>query len=301
MVNTNTLVQAFNRYSTLIRPHRPAAADAGALQSLVVSVADPSEDPPQHGTNESYSLVIPGDGAAARLEAATVYGALRGLETFSQLVLFNFTSGTYSVAGVPLTVVDEPRFQHRGFMVDTSRHYQTLTMLNRLLDSMSYAKLNVLHWHVVDDQSFPLEVRSFPRLQGMGAYSARERYTRLDVADVVEYARLRGIRVMLEIDTPSHTACWCRGYPDVCPPKPCMVPAFAPWILPSILDFCQPPVAKPCMVRVFDRDLHSRMPLSFTPLLRLKRFHVCDQCHSARVCTTSYRYHRYHRKTLSKL
>ena len=45
-----------------------------------------------------------------------------------------------------------------------SRHYQTLRMLNRLLDSMSYAKLNVLHWHVVDDQSFPLEVRPSPFL-----------------------------------------------------------------------------------------------------------------------------------------
>ena len=64
-------------------------------------------------------------------------------------------------------------------------------------------------------------MRSFPRLQGLGAFSARERYTQLDVADVVEYARLRGIRVMVEIDTPSHTACWCRGYPDICPPMPC--------------------------------------------------------------------------------
>ena len=55
-----------------------------------------------------------------------------------------------------------------------------------------------------------------------GAYSTGERYSKLDVADIVEYARLRGVRVMLEIDTPSHTACWCRGYGDkVCPPKPC--------------------------------------------------------------------------------
>ena len=73
----------------------------------------------------------------------------------------------------------------------------------------------------VDDQSFPLEVNSYPNLQEMGAYSARERYSQLDAADVVEYARLRGIRVMLEIDTPSHTECWCRGYPSVCTPKHC--------------------------------------------------------------------------------
>jgi hypothetical protein len=107
----NTLVQAFGRYSALITPHRPsptATGAAGALRSLVVSVADPSEDPPQQGTNESYTLVVPGGGAAATLQAATVYGALRGLETFSQLVLFNYSAATYSIAGVPLTVADAP-------------------------------------------------------------------------------------------------------------------------------------------------------------------------------------------------
>ena len=220
----NTLVQAFHRYSALISPHRPsptAAGAAGALRSLVVSVADPSEDPPQQSTNESYVLEVAGGGADATLTAATLYGALRGLETFSQLVLYNFSTGTYSVSGVPLTIADAPRFTHRGIMTDTARHFLTKSTLYQLLDSMSYAKLNVLHWHIVDDQSFPLEVNSYPKLQEMGAFSARERYSRLDVADVVEYARLRGIRVMVEIDTPSHTSCWCRGYPRVCPPTHC--------------------------------------------------------------------------------
>jgi hexosaminidase len=66
-------------------------------------------------------------------------------------------------------------------MVDTSRHFETLTMLKRLVDSMSYSKLNVLHWHAVDDQSFPLSVNAFPLLQEKGAYSEAERYSRLDV------------------------------------------------------------------------------------------------------------------------
>lgn len=222
----DTLAQAFHRYLALMTPHRPSSTAtrmdaAGALRSLMVSVADASEDPPQQGTNESYELKVPGGGAPATLKAATVYGALRGLETFSQLVLFNFSASMYSVAGVPLTVVDAPRFTHRGLMVDTSRHFLTKAMLYQLLDSMSYAKLNVLHWHIVDDQSFPMEVNSYPKLQAMGAYSAWERYSRMDASDVVEYARLRGIRVMLEIDTPSHTSCWCRGYPHVCPPNHC--------------------------------------------------------------------------------
>ena len=87
----------------------------------------------------------------------------------------------YSVRQTPLRIDDAPRFPHRGFMVDTSRHWQSIGMLKRLIDSLSYAKLNTLHWHVVDDQSFPLEVRAFPKLQGMGSYSEAEKYTRLDV------------------------------------------------------------------------------------------------------------------------
>ena len=85
--------------------------------------------------DESYTLIIAVDGTAA-LEAGTVYGALRGLETFSQLVVFNATTSGYAVASVPIAIRDSPRFPHRGFMVDTSRHYQTLAMLKRLIDSM---------------------------------------------------------------------------------------------------------------------------------------------------------------------
>jgi hexosaminidase len=218
----STLIDAFSRYSSLIRPHRSAqTAGNRLLHGMTVSVEDTDQAPPQQGTNESYSIRI-FSGSSAILQAPTIYGAMRGLETFSQLVHYQFSTATYLIANVPLQIDDWPRFVHRGFMVDTSRHYQTLGMLKRLIDSMSFAKLNVLHWHAVDDQSFPLQVDAFPKLQGQGAYSAAERYSRLDVADIVEYSRLRGIRVMLEIDTPSHTACWCKGYGDsVCPPKPC--------------------------------------------------------------------------------
>ena len=217
-----TLSEAFLRYKALTRPRRASSTTTthGAIHSLEVSVASTNESPPQLGTNESYTLAVAASGNAT-LHAPTVYGALRGLETFSQLVKFDASTATYSVDRVPLLIHDSPRFPHRGFMVDTSRHWQSIAMLKRLLDSLAYAKMNVLHWHAVDDQSFPLEVRSFPQLQSLGAFSAAERYTRHDVADVVQYAQRRGIRVLLEIDTPSHTSCWCRGYPSVCPPRPC--------------------------------------------------------------------------------
>ena len=76
-----------------------------------------------------------------------VYGALRLLESFSQLVVFDFDCGRYEVAGVPWQIADAPRFAHRGLMVDTARHYEPLAAVRAIIDSLAYAKLNVLHWH----------------------------------------------------------------------------------------------------------------------------------------------------------
>ena len=58
----------------------------------------------------------------------------------------------------------------------------------------------------------------------MGAFSPQERYTQADIAAVVEYARLRGVRVMVEFDMPGHAASWCAGYPEICPSPTCTEP-----------------------------------------------------------------------------
>ena len=76
---------------------------------------------------------------------------------------------------------------------------------------------------MVDTQSFPMQSKSSPRLWE-GAYSPQERYTQDDVAALVEYARLRGVRVMVEFDMPGHAASWCTGYPAICPTYKCLQP-----------------------------------------------------------------------------
>lgn len=183
-----TLEKAFRRYQALTFPHAAAANDttAAALTGLSVAVADLSELPPQLETDESYELDISDVGGVAKLTARTVYGALRGLETFSQLVEFSFSAQAYAVRRAPWAIKDAPRFPHRGLMVDTARHFETLAGLRAIIDSLPYAKLNMLHWHMVDIQSFPFESKSHPLLWE-GAYSDVERYTQADIAEIVEY------------------------------------------------------------------------------------------------------------------
>ncbi|ESN98073.1 hypothetical protein HELRODRAFT_139996, partial [Helobdella robusta] len=145
------------------------------------------------------------------LSAMEVWGILRGLETFSQLVYQK--EGDYMQYWINKTYVkDYPRFKHRGVLLDTSRHYLSLQTILENLESMANNKLNVFHWHIVDDQSFPFQSKTYPNLTKMGAYDpVTHIYTHEDIATVIEEARLRGIRVIPEFDTPGHTFSWGFG------------------------------------------------------------------------------------------
>ncbi|KAK8476519.1 hypothetical protein V6N11_069425 [Hibiscus sabdariffa] len=184
------LKDAFNRMLAVIKQDHVIDADFSAfnrsslLQGLHIVVSSPDEQL-QYGTDESYKLMVPSPEKPgyAHLEAKTVYGALHGLQTFSQLCYFSIGRRVLEVNMSPWTIIDQPRFPFRGLLIDTSRHYLPMAVIKKVIDSMSYAKLNVLHWHIVDTQSFPLEIPSYPKLWD-GAYSLSERYSAADAAEV---------------------------------------------------------------------------------------------------------------------
>lgn len=89
-------------------------------------------------------------------------------------------------------------------MLDTSRHYFSTDTIKRIISGMSHVKLNRFHWHLTDSQSFPFISKKYPELSLYGAYSSQEVYTHDDIFDVVEFARIRGIQIIPEIDAPSH-------------------------------------------------------------------------------------------------
>ncbi|XP_047062686.1 beta-hexosaminidase 2-like [Lolium rigidum] len=198
------------RYRPIVRPAVNVTAAGDSIHSLTLVVSDLSA-PLQDGVDESYVLEILPTGAAT-ITAATAWGAMHGLETFSQLSWRSASGKLLVAAGV--RVEDRPLYQHRGLMLDTGRTYFPVLDILRTIDAMAWNKMNVFHWHITDSQSFPIELASEPRLAEMGAYGEDMRYTVEDVTRIVEFAMSRGVRVVPEIDGPGHTASWAGAYPE---------------------------------------------------------------------------------------
>ena len=185
-------------------PFRPMP---GAAPTLQIHADHGRQAIQKLGEDESYELTV--TDSAAKLTAPTTLGVLRGLQTFLQLV--QITTTGFAVPAV--TIKDQPRFPWRGTMIDVSRHFIPIDVLKRNLDGMAAVKMNVLHWHLSDDQGFRAASKVFPKLTGMGSDGMF--YTQAEIRDLIAYAHDRGIRVIPEFDIPGHSRSWFLGYPEL--------------------------------------------------------------------------------------
>jgi len=212
------LVQAMARYTAVLRPSTATsvvAATTTLLSNITVCVASSSETLDRH-TDESYTIRIDIDGGAS-ITAPTVFGAMHAMETTLQLSDLSDTPGTYTsgtLHGLPCDVSDAPRFSYRGLMIDSGRHFLSVDHIKRTISGLAALKMNVMHWHIVDAQSFACGSDKFPELATKGAYDVRARYSTSDLKDIVSYGLARGVRVVPEWDMPGHGH-WGLGEPDI--------------------------------------------------------------------------------------
>jgi len=175
--------------------------------SLEVRVQSAGQEPQSVNEDESYALKVTAVGAT--IDAPTVVGALRGMETFLQLIQGG-SNGYYIPA---VKIEDSPRFPWRGLLIDCARHFQPIEVLQRTLDGMAAVKMNVFHWRLTDDQGFRMESKIFPKLTGLGSDGLY--YTQAQAREIVAYARDHGIRVVPDFDMPGHARSWFVGYPEL--------------------------------------------------------------------------------------
>ncbi|KAI2810900.1 hypothetical protein BLOT_002068 [Blomia tropicalis] len=197
------------------KPSSSSQSIVGKLQNVTVRYDGQCEEWPHLNMMENYTIVVdPIVGAI--IYGRSIWGAIRGLETFSQLITY---SNQNEFLINTIKIKDFPRFKHRGLLIDSSRHFLPIKTIFKTLDSMEMNKLNVLHWHIVDDESFPFESETFPELSRKGSYDPQYHvYRDEDVNAILEYARQRAIRVVVEFDSPGHTWSWGLGQPGLLTP-----------------------------------------------------------------------------------
>jgi len=139
----------------------------------------------------------------ALITANTYFGARHALETLNQLIAYNDLNSKIHIAS-DVYIADGPKYPYRGILLDTSRNYVDKKTILRTIDSMAASKLNTFHWHITDSQSFPYVSRTWPNFVKYGSYTPRKIYTSETIREIVDYALVRGVRVLPEFDAPAH-------------------------------------------------------------------------------------------------
>lgn len=235
-VDTPALAELLAYFTEQIRKISSVDLEVASPQSSqkIIKVALKEVVPDQP---ESYQLVV--SDQEITMIAPRPQGIFYAMQSLFQLL---FSDGASERRIVPqVEIVDYPRFAWRGLMLDTVRHFYTPETIKQIIDLMSQWKMNVFHWHLCDDQGWRLEIKKYPQLTQKGAWRQEREgaifyhkdstylkdiqkqptftyggyYTQEQVADIVNYARLRGVRVVPEIEMPGHSGAVLSVFPQL--------------------------------------------------------------------------------------
>ncbi len=182
-----------------------------------ITLAIDSSGPP-----ESYRLEVSPDSITVR--GADADGLFWGVQTLRQLLPPEFESlnqrrgRTWEIPA--LVIDDRPSYHWRGALIDVARHFLTVPEMERQIALLARYKINVLHWHLADDQGWRVEIPKYPLLTKVGAWRTEADgtryggfYTQPEIREVAEFARRHHVMVVPEIDLPGHSSAAIAAYP----------------------------------------------------------------------------------------
>ena len=170
---------------------------------------------------EAYRLEV--DSLGARLTAGTMAGLFRAWTTLRQMIPPSCEQGCPQGFVLPANIIeDAPAFSHRGLLLDCCRHFMSVEFVKHSIDLLALHKMNVLHWHLTEDQGWRIEIDAFPKLTEVGAYrtdpdgtSHGGFYSKTEIREIVAYAAARHIEVIPEIELPGHSQAALAAYPHL--------------------------------------------------------------------------------------
>lgn len=193
--------------SALQRPVQLTLVAKDQAQLLITQQTSQAHRPVKLGDDESYTLNI--NQQQIQISAANELGLNHGLSTLSQWLYPQ--RNLMTIQGVQIE--DAPRYPWRGLLIDSARHFMPIDTIKRQIDGMASAKLNVLHWHLTDDQGWRFESKHYPKLTQLAADG--EFYSQQQLQEIVAYAAAHGIRVVPEMDVPGHASAIAVAYPEL--------------------------------------------------------------------------------------
>lgn len=167
---------------------------------------------------EGYELIITSDGMVVR--AGDEAGVFRGLTSLKWMMPPDGWEEHASWLLPELHVLDAPRFEHRGLLLDCCRHFMEPEFVKEMIDLLALHKMNILHWHLTEDQGWRIPIDAYPALTQVGAWRTEKDgsthggfYTKDQIRDIVAYAAERHITVIPEIELPGHSSAAIATYP----------------------------------------------------------------------------------------
>jgi len=167
--------------------------------------------------DERYILTITSKGI--QITSTSPEGIYRGISSLRQLVNSGHKEGAI-INLTPLEIVDAPKIAWRGLSLDVSRNFSTVAEVKKVIDMLALYKMNVLHFHITDNQGWRIEIKKYPKLTEVGSEMPNGTrkggyYTQEEYKDLVQYAADRFITIVPEIDMPGHTAAVFASYPEL--------------------------------------------------------------------------------------